>query len=249
MDLPAVLTAFDEQVRRRPGGGHVEDDGDVIRTISPGWTGVEWTGLTPATADAAIQRQIRRFAELGRPWEWKHYSYDEPADLRDRLTAAGLRPGEDETLLIAETTGLDLAVRPPAGVELRPVRDRRDLDALVAVHDEVFGGRFTADALATALEAGTAAAVIAWAGETPISAARVEFQAGTEFAGLWGGGTLPAWRGKGVFRSLVAHRAALARAAGYRYLQVDASADSRPILTRLGFAELATTTPFTHPGR
>ena len=34
---------------------------------------------------------------------------------------------------------------------------------------------------------------------------------------------------------------------GLRYLQVDASADSRPILRRLGFVELAETTPYTLP--
>ena len=63
-----------------------------------------------------------------------------------------------------------------------------------------------------------------------------------------GGGTLPGWRGRGVFGSLVAHRAALASSRGFRYLQVDATPESRPILQRLGFVELATTTPFTHPG-
>jgi GNAT superfamily N-acetyltransferase len=97
-------------------------------------------------------------------------------------------------------------------------------------------------------EPSTAAAVVALAAQTPIAAGRVEFHSGTDFASLWGGGTLPSWRGRGVFRSLVAHRAALASARGFRYLQVDASADSRPILRRLGFVELATTTPFTHPG-
>ena len=87
------------------------------------------------------------------------------------------------------------------------------------------------------------------AGNTAISAARVEFHPDTEFASLWGGGTLRAWRGRGVFRSLVAYRAALASARGFRYLQVDASPESRPILQRLGFVELATTTPFTHTTR
>jgi GNAT superfamily N-acetyltransferase len=91
-------------------------------------------------------------------------------------------------------------------------------------------------------------AVVASAGETPVAAGRVVFHSGTEFASLWGGGTLTAWRGRGVFRSLVAHRAALAAVRGFRYLQVDASADSRPILERLGFVELATTTPFMHDG-
>jgi GNAT superfamily N-acetyltransferase len=75
----------------------------------------------------------------------------------------------------------------------------------------------------------------------------VEFHPGTEFASLWGGGTLPGWRGRGVFRSLVAYRAALAADRGLRYLQVDASPESRPILHRLGFVELATTTPFIWP--
>jgi GNAT superfamily N-acetyltransferase len=253
MDARAVLTAYDEQVRRRPrpGDGRVEDDGDVIRTVSAGegWNGVEWSALTPANADTRIRAQIRRFAEVGRPWEWKHYSHDQPADLRERLVAAGLTPGQSETLLVAETARLDLPVRPPAGVELRPVDGEHGLGALAAVHEEVFGGRFPNGPVAAALADGTAEAVVAWAGDVPVSAARVEFHPGSDFAGLWGGGTLPAWRGRGVFRSLVAHRVALARDAGYRYVQVDAMPASRPILLRLGFTELATTTPFTHTGR
>jgi GNAT superfamily N-acetyltransferase len=143
-------------------------------------------------------------------------------------------------------------VKPPPGIELRAVEDEPGVAAFVAVHDEVFGGDYSrlGRTLLTTLRErpGTAAAVVAWAGDTPVSAARVEFHAGTGFAGLWGGGTLPAWRGRGVFRALVAYRAALAAARGFHHLQVDASADSRPILRRLGFAQLATTTPFMHPG-
>jgi hypothetical protein len=40
---------------------------------------------------------------------------------------------------------------------------------------------------------------------------------------------------------------ALAAERGYRYAQVDAAPTSRPILERLGFAELAKTTPYTYP--
>jgi len=42
----------------------------------------------------------------------------------------------------------------------------------------------------------------------------------------------------------VRYRARLAAAGGIRYLQADASPDSRPILERLGFACLAVTTPY-----
>ncbi|MEV6867618.1 hypothetical protein AB0M44_42345 [Streptosporangium subroseum] len=45
---------------------------------------------------------------------------------------------------------------------------------------------------------------------------------------------------------MVAYRARIAAERGYRYLQVDASDESRPILHRLGFAPLATTTPYTY---
>jgi hypothetical protein len=43
-----------------------------------------------------------------------------------------------------------------------------------------------------------------------------------------------AWRW-GDYRALVAHRANLAAERGRRYIEVDASDDSRPILERLGF--------------
>ena len=258
MDRQAVLAAFDEQIRRHPDpdgpGGHVEHDDSVIRSmcVGDGWSGVTWCDLDHASADAVIAAQIRRFAELSGPWEWKHYSYDQPPDLPDRLLAAGFTPQPAEALLVAEIADLTLDVPPPPGVELLAVVDQHGAHALVLVHDEVFGGDHCAVGrtllAALARQPSTAAAVVAWAGQTPIACGRVEFHPGTDFASLWGGGTLPAWRGRGAFRSLVAHRATVASARGFRYLQVDASPDSRPILQRLGFVELATTTPFTHPG-
>ena len=117
---------------------------------------------------------------------------------------------------------------PPPGVELRAVTDRKGVAALVSVHDAVFGGDHSAlgDALLADLtrQPGTAAAVVAVARQTPVAAGRVEFHRGTEFASLWGGGTLTAWRRRGVFRSLVAYGAAVASARGFSYLRVDATA-------------------------
>jgi GNAT superfamily N-acetyltransferase len=74
----------------------------------------------------------------------------------------------------------------------------------------------------------------------------MELVPGTSFAGLWGGGTDARWRGRGIYRALVAHRARAALDRGYRYLQVDASDQSRPILERLGFETLSTTTPYVY---
>jgi len=213
---------------------------------------VTWSQLDETAADAVITGTIERFALLGvGEWEWKHYSYDRPADLPRRLLAAGFTPEPAEALMVADIPELALAVQPPAGVELRPVTDQHGVDALVRVHDEVFGEDHAALGRQLLGRLGrhppTVAAVVAVAGDTPICAGRLEFHPGTEFASLWGGGTLPGWRGRGVFRSLVAYRAALAADRGLRYLQVDAWPESRPILHRLGFIELATTTPFISP--
>jgi GNAT superfamily N-acetyltransferase len=257
MDHETVLEAFDEQIRRLPepdgSDAHVEREDGVVRSVpaEDGWTGVTYCDLDPASADAVIAAQVRRFARLSRAWEWKYYSYDRPEDLPERLLAAGFTPGQVEALLVAEIADLALEVPPPAGVHLVPVVDERGIEAFVRVHDQVFGGNHATvgrSLLAGLVQQPTAvAAVVAVAGLTPIAAGRIEFHTDTDFASLWGGGTLPAWRGRGVFRSLVAYRAALAAARGFRYLQVDASPDSRPILTRLGFVELATTTPFIYP--
>ncbi len=257
MDTAAVLAAFDEQLRRHPKAGpaeRVENDAQVTRVVSDGdgWNGVIWSSLAETDADAVIAAQIRRFAALGQAWEWKHYSYDRPAGLPARLRAAGFLPDPAETVLVAEIAGLALEPDPPAGVDLVPVTSQQDADALVAVHDQVFGGSHDAIGQAVlrglGIQPSPVAAVMAVAGDAPIAAGRVEFPEGSDFASIWGGGTLAAWRGCGIFRSLVAYRAALAHQRGYRYLHVDASSGSRPILGRLGFAELAETTPYRYPG-
>jgi len=258
MDPRAVLAVFDEQIRRHPTaeapGERVERDEAVVRFVAGegGRSTVTWSQLDETAADAVITDTIERFALLGvGQWEWKHYSHDRPADLPWRLLAAGFTPEPAEALMIAEIADLALQVPPPAGIELRPVTDRQGVDALVRVQEAVFGEDHSAFGRQLLARLGrhppTVAAVVAVAGDTPICAGRVEFHSGTEFASLWGGGTLPAWRGRGVFRSLVAYRAALASDRGFRYLQVDASSESRPILHRLGFVQLATTTPFISP--
>ena len=82
------------------------------------------------------------------------------------------------------------------------------------------------------------------AGSEVVCAGWVRFAHGTAFACLWGGATLAAWRGRGIYRATVAYRAALAAARGFSLVEVDASTDSRPILERLGFLAVTTTTPY-----
>ncbi|MBQ0986804.1 GNAT family N-acetyltransferase [Streptomyces sp. F63] len=252
MDSDAVLALYDDQMRRgAPAdspGARVERTGGVVRQLGAegAWNCVLWSDLGAGSAEAAIAEQVRYFASLGQEFEWKLYSHDRPADLGERLRAAGLVPEPEETLMVAPAQELSTAVELPEGLALRPVTDPAGVELMVRVHEEVFGpGRSLRPYLIAQLERPeTVVMTIVMAGDLPVSSARLELYPGTDFAGLWGGGTLPAWRGRGVYRALVAHRARIAAERGYRYLQVDASDESRPILRRLGFTALSTTTPY-----
>ncbi|TXK35492.1 GNAT family N-acetyltransferase [Nonomuraea sp. C10] len=251
MNRDEALAAFDRGLRRdaRPltPGDRVEHVGRVIRYLGDGWDCVIWSDLDDATADAEIAAQVPSFTSLGRGFEWKLYAYDRPSDLPFRLLKAGFVPGEEETLMVAEISDLDTEVALPDGVSLRPVATDADVDLMMSVHDQAFGtSSDLAAALRAQLAADTLVAFVVMAGDEPVSAARMELYPGTGFAGLWSGGTVPGWRGRGLYRALVASRARIAATRGYRYLQVDASADSRPILERLGFHPLTTTTPYTY---
>jgi GNAT superfamily N-acetyltransferase len=261
-DHAAVLAEFDAQVRRGTepdGSGAVaERAGPVVRwrTVGgAGWSGIAWSDLDSGTADEAIADQVRFFTERGEEFEWKLYSYDRPADLGERLLAAGFASEDEESVMMAEAAGLargspdPLGTGLPGGVRLVPVTDEAGIGRMIDVHDRVFGtdhSRLRASLIAQlAASPQSTAMIVAMAGDEPVSSARIDFYAGTEFAGMFGGGTLPQWRGRGIYRALVAYRARLAAARGFRYLQVDASGESRPILERLGFACLAMTTPYT----
>ncbi|WP_030676281.1 GNAT family N-acetyltransferase [Streptomyces cellulosae] len=256
MDHTAVLALYDRDMREGAQAGdpgaRIERVGQVVRQVSSalGWNGVVWSDLDDSSADAAIAEQIAHYHALGLAFEWKLYGHDLPVDLGQRLKAAGFTPEPEETLMIGEVADLPLDAGPPEGIRFLPVTDRAGVDLVADVHAKAFGtdsSRLRHQLLARLTEdPDSVVAVVALDGDTPVSAARMEFVPGTRFAGLWGGGTVEGWRGRGIYRALVAHRARAALDRGYRYLQVDASAQSRPILERLGFQPLSTTMPYIH---
>lgn len=246
MDATATLALFDSQLRRRDG----QQVGAVVRNASAAGNWIVHSDLTEADADAVIAEQQAYFAQVGGgPLEWKHYGYDTPADLPARLVAAGFTPEPTETLLVGEVAALaSMDASLPDGVELVPVEDEAGFEAIAELKTAVWGSgsRSLGSGLAAEHAADPSAILLfrAVAGDLTVSAAWIRFHSGTDFASLWGGSTLSAWRRRGIYRALVAHRARLAAERGFKYLQVDASDDSRPILQRLGFAALTTTTPY-----
>ena len=255
-DVSRLLEAYDAQLRghvhdRLPDSVQVERDGPLVRTTGFGNRGFvgyrDLGGLDGEEVDALIAGQVRIFAERGEPFEWKLHGHDRPPDLPDRLRAAGLVPEERETVVIGRVDAVAAEPSLPDGVAIREIRERDEFARIAQLEESVWNEQVGwVDDLAEEREADPEGlrVFVAEAGDLTVCAGWVRFPSETEFVTFWGGATLPAWRGRGIYRALVAHRASLAAERGRRYIEVDASDDSRPILERLGFVAVTTTTPW-----
>jgi GNAT superfamily N-acetyltransferase len=206
--------------------------------------------------DALIAETVAFFAS--RPeveeFEWKTRGHDWPPDLDQRLRAHGLEPDEIETVMVGEASHLAVDVELPAGVTVRRVDQLPDRAALVVEASEVaariFGagpsGEEMLDRLdrMNGLEQFWVAEATTDDGTRVVCSGRLSRVEGTEFAGIWGGSTLPEWRGQGIYRALTAARARAALAEGVRYINSDCTVMSRPILERSGLVAVTTTTPY-----
>lgn len=256
MDRETLLTAFDAQLRRRvpdllPPGQSYERLGPVLRVVGQHRGFIEGgsrLGVDGAELDLLIAKHRDFFAARGEGVEWKTYGHDEPPDLTARLLAAGFLREDRETVVIGAAEDMTFEPQLPAEISIRRVTERSDFDRIAAMKSQVWGTDLSW--LAAHLEAQVLAApddlvvLVAEVDGQVVSAAWLEFNPGTEFAGLWGGSTLAAWRRRGIYRALVARRAQLAATRGVPYLQVDATDNSKPILLKLGFVEVTTTTPY-----
>jgi GNAT superfamily N-acetyltransferase len=256
-----LLAAYDAQLR---------GDAEVQGSVSWDRSGPLWRGLfadsgfvsyesleslgSIEAVDALIGETVAHFAAVPEveEFEWKTRGHDWPAELDQHLRAHGLEPDEVETVMVGEASSLAVAVDLPDGLSVRRVDDLPEPERETVIREastmqkDVFGAGPTGDQVLDRLERmqGTETFWVAEAGGRVVSAGRLNRVAGTEFAGLWGGATLPDWRGKGIYRALTAARARFALAEGVRFMHSDCSAMSRPILERSGLVAVTTTTPY-----
>jgi len=243
-----IRALYDLRIRQEPTypGSRLERGIHTVRLIEGdrGW--VSWSDLEGADVDLTIDIEIERFRELGvlSKLEWKLYGRDKPSNLRERLVAHGFEPKDPaDAILVLDLAELPDELRRTEGYDLRRLEGRAGLDAMRSVISEVWPEeaddtiRFVEESLAA--DPHGQSLWIAFADGRPVAEGRVEF-ACREFAGIWGGATLPAYRKRGIYTALVAARAAEAIERGCRFLTIDASPMSRPILEKRGFRFLDT---------
>ena len=130
----------------------------------------------------------------------------------------------------------------PVNHNVRRIEDPEEIDDVLAVRQQVWGGEYSAayQSLAERLtEAPDSLALyVAYVDGEPASTAQISFYERGQFAGLVKAATLPGYRKRGLYTALVAVRLQEAKRRGIRFLDADASPMSRPILEQLGFKQL-----------
>jgi len=242
------------EVLERPRQAFVPFD-DLREVVRPGWrqcitpsffrggfNSVDLAVTTEAEADAIIDATIAEYDALGIRFRWNVGPDSRPLDLAARLERRGLQ-SRRALLLAAAVADLDLEPSPGVTVE---IVDDHNLTAFAGV---VAGGWDVAQEPLIAYEH-----AVQRYHATPRATLHRSFLATLdgEPAGaangicfprslyLMGAVVLPQHRGRGVYRSLIAARLALARTRGVRLATCQALADtSAPILTRMGFVTIA----------
>lgn len=204
---------------------------------------VIYSRLEPEDVEATVNEQIAYFEEIGQDFEWKVYSHDPPSDLKDRLSTRGFELGEDEAILVLDLEHTPAMLLEPITADLRRITDPEQIPSVIAVQNEVWQVDFgwLGQRLINNLRdrPDYVSVYAAYADDQPVAAAWINFPPENQFASLWGGSTLAGYRRRGLYTALLAVRVQEARQRGVRFLTVDASPMSRPILQKLGFQLIA----------
>jgi GNAT superfamily N-acetyltransferase len=251
MNAEQILALFDEEQRREVHFSDVrrEVTPTVVRQIGLHHpeSAIIYSWLNADTAEAAIEAEIAYFSNLGHTVEWKVYEHDTPADLKERLVAHGFAAEEPEALVILDIETAPTGLLRPVTHDVRRITNPNFLTDLAIIYAGVWHDDFSilAERLTNDLQHDPDHLCVyaAYVEGEPASSAWIYFHEGSQFASLWGGSTLPAYRQRGLYSALLAVRTQEARSRGVRFLTVDASPMSRPILQSFGFQWLTTIYP------
>lgn len=251
MDLSVVLSLFDKEMRREMEYPDMQKEVSpyVVRFIRPmpGRSIILHSNVDETNADAVIAAEIEYFASRGRSWDWKTYAHDMPTDLPERLKAHGFEPDDVDAVMVLDITEAPSNLLEPSAIAVRQVEDSAGLKDVIEVMERVWGGDFSwmTNRLGAHLQIpGYLSVYVADVDGQPACAGWIYFPPHSQFASLWGGSTVPELRKRGLYQAVLAARVQEAQRRGRRFLFLDASPMSQPIVAKHGFKLLTTTQSF-----
>ncbi len=230
--------------------------GALLRHLDVPWFGVHGMvvhlTIDPARADEQLDTVIARAETGGRTLWWVVGPRATPADVADRLVARGFERSVEWAGLALRDLSTPIPTNPDLAVESLSASNSEDYAALCVVAEpgqgpEVYGERLAAARRFLAARRPDTGIYLGRLDGT-VAACVVSHIEPNGVVYLRNAVTLPAFRNRGIYLSLVAHRLAMARAAGCRAAVVQAqSQTSAPILMKRGFERLCTIWGLTRP--
>jgi hypothetical protein len=252
MDRSQFLALFDQDQRKDIAfsGMRREVTPAVVRhidTATPGEGIIIYSHLDEANVEDAIREQVNYFESIGQGFEWKVYDHDQPPDLKERLHTFGFAIEEAEALMALDLEHAPEALWQPVRHAVQRITDPVKLGDVQTIERQVWNedSSWLIHSLGEALSnhPDQMNVYVAYRAGQPASAGWIYFPEHSQFASLWGGATISDFRRQGLFTALLAVRAQEARRRQVRYLTVDASPMSRPILEKYGFERIDWTYP------
>lgn len=252
-DTSTLLALYDETMRRRahPSGMVAEYLPQLSRytTSSGSQRFIMWHGFADQYAAAQVDTELSAVQGHAAVLMWKLYGHDRAHDaLRSALLARGFNENDPSTLMAAsvDTVIAALPQHVDGPLSARQLTTVSDLDAYQAIWDDIWPGapnaRYVNDYKSRIEQRDPG--VLFFAGFAPggegVTSGYMFHHPDDPIALLCGGGTKRVWRQQHAYTLMLTVRAHAARARGAHYLAVEASAESRPILARLGFQPLST---------
>jgi hypothetical protein len=223
---------------------------NVVRHVDTSGNGegiITYSELNETNADEVIREQVSYFERIGQNFEWKLYDYDGPPELKERLAACGFVVEEEEAIMVLDLDDAPEIMWQPVQHKIQRIMDPEKLADVLSVEGQVWDkdfswlGHFLGAALRRYPE--QMSVYVGYVDGQPASAAWSFFPKHSQFASLWGGSTVSPFRKQGLYTALLAVRAQEAKARQVRFLTVDASPMSRPILEKFGFDRIAYSYP------
>jgi GNAT superfamily N-acetyltransferase len=245
--MDELLSQFHKELRleTQMQGFLVEKTMHVIRHISQyGEKGfISFSNVNEENARGVIKQELNYFKELNQEFEWKVYSYDKPDSLRDMLEQEGFTIDSPEALMVMKIDEEHSFLANGAYDIVKEITDEKGIKEIIALEEAIWnesqaelGERLWRD---KQNDPTSLYLYGIYEDSQLVSAAWMYLETNSSFASLWGGSTLPLYRGKGYYSKLLAVRAQKAFESGHPYLTVDASPMSKPILEKHGFSCLA----------
>ena len=247
MNKNNVLFTYDKDLRmhRMYPEARREITGDVVRFIrkAPGMNVVSFTFAHERDLERVIDREVEYFAPMNQPFTWKVYDHDLLPSLKGMLVSHSFVEDSDPAaVMVLDMKVTSSTLLQPVKADIRRITDPAGLKDIVHVLDTVWGGHNTwvYDRLGLHLQIpGYLSVYAAYVEDRPASVAWTYFPRG-HFATLFAGSTIPAYRRRGLYTSLLATRLQEIHARNYPYAVVEAGSMSKPIVAKHGFQHLST---------